>query len=157
MNAELYNILVHVHSVGRWIVLLLLLIAIFNSLVAGDRPFIKSDNRTGLLLTIFADLMLLIGLALWYFGPRGYQALEGQGGMSEVMKDPNSRFFVVEHFAGMLVAIILIHIGKAQAKKRIGDKAKHRRTLIFYLLALLIILASIPWPFRQVGEGSHWF
>lgn len=157
MNADLYNVLVHLHSVGRWIVLLLLLIAIFNSLVAGDRPFIKSDNRTGLLLTIFADLMLLIGLVLWYFGPRGYQYLSGEGGMGEVMKDPNSRFFVVEHFAGMLVAIILIHIGKAQAKKRIGDKAKHRRTLIFYLLALLIILASIPWPFRQVGAGSHWF
>ena len=157
MNAELYNVLLHLHSVGRWIVLLLLLIAIFNSLVAGDRPFIKSDNRTGLLLTIFADLMLLIGLALWYFGPRGYQAMQNEGGMSEVMKDPYSRFFVVEHFVGMLIAIVLIHIGKAQAKKSIGDRAKHRRTLIFYLLALLIILASIPWPFRQVGAESHWF
>ncbi len=157
MNAELYNVLLHLHSVGRWIVLLLLLIAIFNSLVAGNRPFIKSDNRTGLLLTIFADLMLLIGLALWYFGPRGYQAMQNEGGMSEVMKDPYSRFFVVEHFVGMLIAIVLIHIGKAQAKKSIGDRAKHRRTLIFYLLALLIILASVPWPFRQVGAGSHWF
>lgn len=157
MSSELYNVLLHLHSVGRWIVLLLLLIAIFNSMVAGNRPFIKSDNRTGLLLTIFADLMLLIGLALWYFGPRGYQALQNGGGMGEVMKDPYSRFFVVEHFVGMLIAIILIHIGKAQAKKSIGDKAKHRRTFIFYLLALLIILATIPWPFRQVGEGSHWF
>ena len=100
-----------------------------------------TDNLTGNLL---AD-RYLVGRKL------------GEGGMGEVMKDPNSRFFVVEHFAGMLVAIILIHIGKAQAKKRIGDKAKHRRTLIFYLLALLIILASIPWPFRQVGAGSQWF
>lgn len=157
MNAELYNVLVHVHSVGRWIVLLLLLIAIFNSLVAGNRPFIKSDNRTGLLLTIFADLMLLIGLALWYFGPKGYEAMQSGGGMGEIMKEPGSRFFVVEHFVGMLVALILIHIGKAQAKKKISDKAKHRRTLIFYLLALLIILASVPWPFRQVGAGSHWY
>ena len=157
MNAELYRIFVHLHSVGRWIVLLLLLVAIFNSLVAGSRPFIKSDNRTGLLLTIFSDLMLLIGLVLWYFGPRGYQAAESSGGMGEVMKDPGARFFVVEHFVGMLIAIILIHIGKAQAKKSISDQAKHRRTLIFYLLALLIILATIPWPFRQVGAGSGWY
>jgi L-asparagine transporter-like permease len=57
----------------------------------------------------------------------------------------------------MLIAIILIHIGKAQGKKRISDKAKHKRTLLFYVLALLIILASIPWPFRQVGAGSHWY
>ncbi len=156
MNAELYNFLVHLHSVGRWIVLLLLLIAIFNSLVAGQRPFIKSDARTGLLLVIFTDLMLLIGIAIYFIGPRGYNVLKGSN-MSEVMKDPFSRFFTVEHTLGMLIAIILIHIGKTQGRKQISDKAKHKRTLIFYVLALLIILASIPWPFRQVGAGSHWY
>jgi hypothetical protein len=156
MNAELYNVLVHLHSVGRWIVLLLLLIAIFNSLVAGKRPFIKSDARTGTLLVIFTDLMFLIGLALWYFGARGFHVMQG-GNMSEVMKTPALRFFAVEHSVGMLIAIILIHIGKAQARKQISDKAKHKRTLLFYLLALLIILATIPWPFREVGAGSHWY
>lgn len=156
MSAELYNFLVHLHSVGRWIVLLLLLIAIFNSLVAGQRPFIRSDARTGLLLVIFTDLMLLIGLALWFLGSRGYNIVKGSN-MGEVMKDPFNRFFGVEHIAGMLIAIILIHVGKAQGKKRISDKAKHKRTLLFYVLALLIILASIPWPFRQIGAGSHWY
>ena len=157
MNAELYNILLHVHSVGRWIILLLLLIAIFNSLVAGGRPFIKSDNRTGLLLTIFVDLMLLIGLALWYFSPLGYPAIEKSGGMDVVMKDPVYRFFVIEHFAGMLLAIILIHVGKTQAKRRISDRAKHTRTVIFYTIALALILITIPWPFREVGAGRGWY
>lgn len=156
MNAELYNFLLHVHSVGRWIVLILLLIAIFKSLVAGTRPFLKSDARTGLLLIIFTDLMLLVGIALWYFGSRGLNVLRS-GDMGEVMKDPFSRFFTVEHSLGMLIAIILIHIGKAQGKKRISDRAKHKRTLLFYVLALLIILASIPWPFREIGAGSHWY
>src|SRR5215216_452943 len=139
MNAELYNILLHLHSVGRWIVLLLLLVAIFNSLVAGSRPFIRSDARTGSILVIFADLMLLIGLALWYWGPKGYAYIESMG-MSATMKNPVARFFAVEHLAGMLIALILLHIGKTQGKKAISDKAKHRRTLVFYLLALLIIL-----------------
>ena len=156
MNAELYNFLLHLHSVGRWVVLLLLLIAIFNSLVAGPRPFIKSDARTGLLLVIFTDLMLLIGIVLWYFGSKGFNVLQS-GNMGDVMKNLFSRFFTVEHTLGMLIAIILIHIGKAQGKKRISDRAKHKRTLIFYILALLIILASIPWPFREVGAGSHWY
>jgi hypothetical protein len=157
MNNEMYNVLLHLHSVGRWVVLLLLLIAIFNSMVAGSRPFIKSDNRTGLLLTIFADLMLIIGIAIWYFGDKGYKLIEASGGMSEVMKNPTTRFFAVEHLAGMLIAIILIHTGKAQAKRKIGDRAKHRNTLIFYLLALLIILISIPWPFRAIGTSSGWY
>jgi hypothetical protein len=132
------------------------LVAIFNSLVAGSRPFIRSDARTGSILVGFADLMLLIGLALWYFGPRGYKTIESIG-MSAAMKNPVERFFAVEHLAGMLIAIILLHIGKAQGRKAISDRAKHRRTLLFYLLALLIIIISIPWPFRQIGAGSRWY
>jgi len=156
MNSSLYSILLHVHSVGRWVVLLLLLIAIFNSMVAGGRPFIKSDNTTGLLLTISADIMLLIGLALWYFGGYGYQQIKSQG-MSTVMHDPVARFFAVEHIVAMIIANIFMHIGKAQAKKKIADNIKHRRTVIWYLLALIIILISIPWPFMQVGSGRGWY
>jgi hypothetical protein len=77
--------------------------------------------------------------------------------MSEIMKDRTARFFVVEHLTAMLIAIILIHIGKAQARKKIGDAAKHQRTAIYYGIALLLILISIPWPFRHVGVGSHWY
>src|SRR6058998_1952183 len=118
-NTSLYSALLHMHSVGRWIVLLLLIFAILNSLIAGDRPYIRTDNRLGLLLTIFPDIMLLIGIYLWYAGPRGYHTYVSMGSMSAVMKDSYARFFVVEHLAGMLIAIILIHIGKAQGRKRI--------------------------------------
>jgi hypothetical protein len=156
MDTTLYNALMHVHSAGRWIVLLLLLFAIINSHIAGNRPYIRTDNRLGLLLTIAADLMLLIGIALWFTGPWGYQQVQTMG-MADIMKDPTARFFVVEHLAGMLIAIILIHIGKAQGRKKISDKSKHMRTLLFYFLALLIILASIPWPFREIGVGRGWF
>lgn len=156
MNPDVYSLLLRFHSIGRWIVLLLLIIAIFNSMVAGKRPWIRSDARTGSILVIFADLMLLVGLALWYFGPRGYKFID-ELGMSAVMKNATYRFFAIEHITMMLIAIILIHIGKAQAKKAISDRAKHRRTVIFYLIALILILAAIPWPFREAGAYSHWF
>src|SRR5215471_4174955 len=156
MNPSLYSILLHAHSVGRWILLLLLVIAIFNSLVAGSRPFIRSDKTTGLLLTTVADLMLLIGLVLWYFGNWGFQQIKTQG-MNTVMQNSVARFFAVEHITAMIIAIILIHIGKGQAKKKIADNIKHRRTVIYYLLALIVILISIPWPFVQAGSGRGWF
>jgi hypothetical protein len=157
MNSDLYKILLHIHSAGRWLVLLLLVIAIFNSLVAAGRPFIKSDNRTGLLLTSVADIMFLVGLVLWYFGPYGYEQIQNAGSMGAVMKDSTARFFAVEHITAMLIAIILIHIGKAQAKKPISDSVKHRRTVLYYLIALIIILVSIPWPFMQNGAGRGWY
>ena len=156
METTLYTALLHAHSIGRWIVLLLLIFAILNSLIAGSRPFIKSDNRLGLLLTIFADLMLLIGIYLWIAGSYGLQKLQSMP-MADVMKNPTDRFYAMEHTIGMLVAIVLIHLGKAQARKKIGDRAKHRRTMIFYVLALLIILVSIPWPFHPIGAGRGWF
>lgn len=151
----MYQTLVQLHSVGRWIVLLLLLIAIFRSATAGNRPYVKSDNTVGLLLTSFSDLMLLLGLYQWFAGPWGYKLIANNG-MAAVMKDPVMRFFGVEHITGMLIAIALIHIGKAQGKKSIPDNAKHRRALIFYSIALLILLLSIPWPFRVAGAGRGW-
>lgn len=157
MNSEWYTVLLRLHSAGRWIVLLLLLIAIFNHLVAGKRPYIRSDARTGLFLTIFADLMLLIGLVLYFVSDRAGFKLIQERGFKDVMGDATARFYAVEHLLGMLLAIILIHIGKAQGKKKIGDRAKHRRTLLFYVIALLLILASIPWPFREIGAGRGWY
>jgi len=156
MSQSLHDILLHVHSVGRWLLMLLLLIAIFNSLVAGQRPFIKSDARTGLILTIVADTMLLLGLALWFFGPFGYAVIQSMG-FKAAMQNDGARFFVMEHTVGMLIAIVLIHIGKAQAKKKIIDRKKHVRTMVFYLVALLVILASVPWPFLTAGAGRGWF
>lgn len=153
---DLYSVMVHVHSVGRWIVLLLLLFAIFNSLIAGRRPFIKSDAKLGLLLTIFSDIMLLVGIYLYFAGPWGYKQFQAHSA-GEIMRDNSLRFFAVEHMVGMLIAIVLIHIGKAQGRKAMSDQAKHRRTMIFYLLALLIILISIPWPFRAIGAGRGWY
>ena len=123
MEVTFYEVMRHIHSVGRWVVLLLLLFAIFNSLIAGNRPYIKSDNRLGLFLTIAADLMLLVGIYLYVAGPRGYKMFQLEGGMGAVMKEPTTRFFAVEHLVGMLIAIILLHIGKAHRRLEHGGKA----------------------------------
>ncbi len=157
MNSSFYTGLLHLHSFGRWVILILLLVAIFRSATAGNRRFTSGDRRNGTLLTIFADIMLLIGAYQWYAGNWGYKQIKDLGGVGEVMKNSTARFFAVEHLIGMLIAIILIHIGKMQSKRNITDRAKHKRTFIFYLVVLLVILASIPWPFREVGAGRGWF
>ena len=153
----MYEILVQLHSIGRWIVLALLLTALIKSAsgLANNKPYQKGDNTVGLLLTIFSDVMLLIGLYLWFVGPWGYAQISTSG-MGAVMKNPVLRFYAVEHNVGMIIAIALIHIGKAQGKKNITDVKKHRRAFWFYLIALIIILLSIPWPFRSAGDGRGW-
>ena len=87
------DILVAAHSGGRWIVLLLLLIAIFRSVSAGNRNFTHADQKVGLFLMIFTDLMLLVGLILYFAGNWGSKQIENFGRMSEVMKNPLPAFF----------------------------------------------------------------
>jgi hypothetical protein len=152
----MYTGLLHLHSFLRWIILLLALIAIGKSYVGmtAGKPFTSGDKKTGLFLMISAHITLLIGIYQWVAGPWGLKNIQ-QLGFGAVMKDPVLRFYAVEHLTGMLVAIILITVGRGVGKKKIPDNVKHKKTFWFFLIALLIILASVPWPFR-VGVGRPW-
>jgi hypothetical protein len=152
----MYTGLLHLHSFLRWVILLLLLVTVFRALTAGNRTFSSTDKKLGLFTLIACDIILLIGLYQWFAGPRGLSLIKNLG-MKAVMADKVYRFFAVEHLAGMIVAIALVHIGRSYAKKNIPDTLKHKRTLLFFGLALLIILISIPWPFRAAGAGRGWF
>ena len=126
--------------------------------MTGNKPFTAGDKKTGLFLMIAAHMMLLIGLYQWFAGPWGLHNIQAVG-MKTVMHDNGLRFWAVEHLTGMLIAIILITIGRGSAKKNISDKAKHSRSFWFYLIAFIIIIATVPWPFREVARplfpGMH--
>jgi uncharacterized membrane protein len=61
-------------------------------------------------------------------------------------------FFVAEHTIAMLAAIILIHMGYSFSKD-VPDAAKHKRLLLLYGLALLIILISVPGLSQGAGRA----
>jgi L-asparagine transporter-like permease len=62
------------------------------------------------------------------------------------MQNPAGRFFAVEHTVSMIIAIALITIARGSYRKDITDLKKHRRCILLYVVALLIILAMTPWP-----------
>jgi hypothetical protein len=149
-------ILLFLHSILRWVILVLLVVAIFRSYrgMAAARPFSEGDRKVGLFLMIAAHTTLLAGLILWFIGPLGLAEIRDFG-FGAVMKERVMRYYAVEHFAGMLIAIVLITIGRGVARKSIPDKVKFRRSFWLFLIALLIILVTIPWPFRE-GIGKPW-
>jgi hypothetical protein len=149
--------MLYLHSALRWIILALSLVVVFNSYsgMMGKKPFTVGDKKAALFLMISAHTTLVVGLYLYFVGPWGLGNIRNLG-FGEVMKDHVYRFFAVEHIFGMLVAITLITIGRGASKKNISDLAKHKRTFWFVFVALLIILATIPWPFRQ-GIARSWF
>jgi len=145
------------HSILRWAILGLLLVSIFNAFMGMQKKkaFSATDNKMGLFLTIVADSQLVLGLLLYFVGTMGMQNIQRLG-MAEVMKNAYARFFAVEHIFMMLIAIVLIHIGRAKSKKAATDLSKHKNSFWFYFIALILILASIPWPFRQGFESLGW-
>lgn len=147
--------MLHLHSVLRWLVLIVALWAIIKMAMgrSGSKSFTASDKRPGLFYMILMDIQLLVGAFLYVSGPWGIKNIQNQG-MGNIMKESVNRFFAIEHVLGMLVALILVHIGYAATKKPIADKKKFNKAFWFFLVAFLLILASIPWPFRtHLGRG----
>jgi hypothetical protein len=68
---------------------------------------------------------------------------------ASVMKDKSVRLLAIEHPITMILAIILITIGWSKHKKKTEDAAKFKTFVIFYGVALLLILSKIPW--------NNWF
>jgi hypothetical protein len=144
----MYNILLILHSWNRWIILLLCLLAIVNafSAMGAKREFISSDNRISVFFIIAMHTQFLVGLILYFTSPVTRAAFEDFGA---AMKNGGLRFFAVEHFALMLLAVILAQVGRSRSKKAANSYAKHKQLAIFYSISLFLMLISIPWPFMQ--------
>lgn len=99
-----------------------------------------------LLTMIMVDVQLLLGLSLYYM--KGWFDMLKSGTLS--MGDTYQRFWAIEHLIGMLVAIILVHIAYSSTKKDIADGKKFRRIFWFTFIALVIMMVTIPWPFREI-------
>lgn len=141
----MYNIILSLHSLLRWVILLLLIINLIRHFAALKKPFGNTDKKLGLWLMIFTHITFLLGIYQWFAGAYGFHNISNIG-MGAVMKNHAYRFFAIEHTVGMIIAIILITVARGVFRKNITDTKKHKRCIILYLLALLIILASIPWP-----------
>lgn len=145
----MYTGLLHFHNLLRWVILLLLIVAIVRHFtgMTGKKPFTKGDKKVDLFLMTAAHIQFLIGIIQWFTGDFGYN-LVGNG-MGEVMKNPVTRFWVVEHPVGMFLSVALITVGRGVAKKNIPDSSKHKKAFWFFLIALILILLSVPWPGRE--------
>lgn len=151
------QIVLVLHNLLRWAVLIFGLWTLLNALtgVTGRRKYTSGDNSSNLFFMISCDIQLLLGLIL-YFSNSWFDRLKDLGNN---MKDPYNRFFTMEHMFVMILAWILVHIGRASVKRANTDGAKHKRMLIFFGIAILLILISIPWPFREIIAKPYfrWF
>lgn len=148
------------HSIARWLVLLSVGGAGIVALKGYLRkdPIIVWERMLTILAMVLCHIQLLIGLALYGMKFKNYDAITARGNESW-MSETVRRFWKFEHISMMIVAIALVTIGRMVSKRAKTEPGKQLRVAIFYLLALLIMLLMIPWPFTAIGKAQAigWF
>jgi len=135
---DAYSIFKNLHSGFRYIVFILVLVAIIQSLVGwlNRKPYTELNRKINLFALISAHTQLLIGIVLYFISPLVQFT-------SDTMKNPTSRYFTAEHWVMMVIAIVLITIGHSKSKKVILPEAKHRIIAIWYIIAFLVVLIAL--------------
>jgi cytochrome bd-type quinol oxidase subunit 2 len=148
------RILLALHNLLRWVILISLLYAIVKSyaVMKSKGTFSAGNRKAALIMLISAHTTLLIGLFQWLFGRYGIISTSLPAGV-DLMKNKFYRFFWIEHPFGMIVAITLITIGYSTIKKGTAQAGLGKKAFWLLLIALLVLLATIPWPGRvEIGR-----
>lgn len=116
--------LVTVHSLLRWVVLVVLVAAAAVALLRWRQKaaFSAQQARPFAMAMVFYDIQVLLGLILWIGG-----------------ETPRA-----DHPYIMLLALAVGHIGLARARKSEGERA-YFTVGLGLTLTLLLTLAGIPW------------
>ena len=137
-----YSLLLHLHSYVRWFLLIVLIIALVRAIMglASKQSYKLLDAKLALYTMIFAHIQLLLGFALYVVSPSVQWS-----DMSVTMKDADLRFWTIEHLSIMLLAILLITLGRAFSRRAQAPDGKFKKILIYFGIALLAIIYGILW------------
>lgn len=147
----MYPVTLIIHSYFRWLVLVSLVYAVFRAFqgMRTGRGFSKTDDSTRHWTATISHIQLMLGFAVYLKSPvvnafwDNPKAASGQMGIL---------FFSVIHFALMLLAIMVITIGSAKAKRAETDREKFRTMGVWFAIGLVIIFLAIPWPFSPLAN-----
>jgi len=150
----MYSTLLFLHSITRWFVLLSLVYSIFLALRGYfmDARFSKTDNAVRHWTATISHVQLIIGVILYIKSPiiKFFYTNHELAKQNEEVS-----FFGEIHITLMLISVVLITIGSALAKRRTTDREKFKTMLLWFSIALLIILIAIPWPFSPLASRPY--
>ena len=148
----MFQTLLFLHSFFRWLVLASLVFAICRSIQGYwlQSIFTKSDDTLRHLTATIAHIQLLSGILIYTQSPTVHYFLAHPiAGFNDAV------FFGLIHILLMLLSIIILTIGSAKAKRKPTDRTKFKTMMIWFSIALLIILIAIPWPFSPLANRPY--
>ena len=142
----MYNSILVLHSLVRWLLLFSLIFAIYRAYRGWKSKSVFGvwDNRARHVTATIAHVQLIFGLWLYFISPIVGYFFDN---FHEAVHMREMRFFGMEHITMMSIAITLLTIGSVKVKKKPTDQEKFKTMLIWYSIVLAIIFLSIPWKF----------
>ena len=141
----MYAIVLLLHGLWRWVVIFAGAAALAGAALglSGAAPWQSGAGRYARLFGIALDVQVLMGASLYLVFSPLTNEVQRVGG--DVAPDSDVHFFGARHALMMTCAFIVVHVSAVLIRRTPGDAAKHRRALWLYGLALLLVLAGIPW------------
>ena len=136
------------HSLLRWGILITVAISGLASLKSylAKGPGVHWQRSMSLWAMVLCHVQLIMGIILYGMDMSSFK----------LMPPDHMRYWKFEHVGMMVIAIALVTIGRITSKKAKTEQGKHARIAVFYLIALVLMLSMIPWPFTAMGEGRGW-
>lgn len=148
----MFSILLFCHSIFRWLVLISLSTTIYRSATSllVKKQFTKKDELYRHWTSTIVHIQFIMGMVIYFKSPAVARfkiiSIAIARGITE------STFFGIIHISMMITAVVLVTLGSAFAKRYQEDTKKFSTLLFYFGIALLIILAAIPWPFSPLAQ-----
>jgi hypothetical protein len=148
METQTSSFLLLLHSVLRYGVLLTVALSALVSLRGWfmRRPVFKGERLSAVAAMAICHTQLLVGLVLYAQRHAAFGA----------MAQPHQRFWKYEHLGAMLMAIVLVTLGRVFSKRATTDRRRQFYIWTFFLVALALMLWATPWPSTTLGQGRGW-
>jgi hypothetical protein len=140
----MYSTILNLHHYISFIALLLLAVATLNGFIGTrtEKIFNETSRKINLFTLISCHVMLLLGLILLAVSPVAQEAFANMGA---AMKNSVLRKAIIEHPFTNIIAVVLATIGNAKSKKLNSHGSKYKSSMIYFGLALVLILSRLPW------------
>ncbi|MAE07542.1 MAG: hypothetical protein CL661_02135 [Bacteroidetes bacterium] len=145
---EFHDLIIHIHGIVSTVFTLTALTILVRSIRGWslNKAYTNLDKKISILFLVFLYIQLVLGILLYFVLGDNQSGAES---MEEAMKQSSFRYWALEHFIIMIFALFLSQIGWVFIRKAKLDLNKHKNTLFYFGISILLIFIS-------TGIGLIW-
>ena len=141
--SDVYQLIKMIHTIISVAFLIIAVWLLVRSVqgIRKDNPYTGFDKFLSYGFIINLYLQLIFGLFL--FSNHGSAIDHDYSNVEGTLKMASNRFWPIEHIVLMLFALFIANMGLVFSNKSLLSKEKHKKILIYYAIAIIMITISL--------------